>query len=127
MLTATSPLRPRGSTVVDLGAAEAPTAIFGSSSCGLQAFSQLLSHVAEEEAGPSRRTTHGRRSFMDPAQPSSDRENESDALDPTGVLTRLAAVLNSPQTLEMTLTDVVAIAKDSLPGADEVSITLLED
>lgn len=63
---------------------------------------------------------------MNPA-PHEAAQSESDALDPTGVLTRLAVVLNTSETLERTLVDIAGIARDSIPGADEVSVTLLQD
>jgi GAF domain-containing protein len=50
---------------------------------------------------------------------------DSDVLDPTGVLRRLSAILRSRQDLEATLGDIAALARDSISGADDVSVTLL--
>jgi len=47
----------------------------------------------------------------------------ADALDPTGTLTELAAIVASVQTLEMVLEDLVGLARDRISGADEVSMT----
>src|SRR3954470_3623754 len=64
---------------------------------------------------------------MDLGQRSSAPDTAPDALDATGTLGRLTAVLNTRQTVELTPTDIVTIARDSLPGADEVSITISDE
>jgi transcriptional regulator with GAF, ATPase, and Fis domain len=48
-----------------------------------------------------------------------------DVLDPTGVLGELSRILGSTESLETVLEGIVALAKDRIPGADEVSITLV--
>jgi len=53
--------------------------------------------------------------------------SSKDVLDPTGTLAELAAILTSAQTLEMVLEDIAALAKDRISGADEVSVTLIND
>jgi GAF domain-containing protein len=48
-------------------------------------------------------------------------------LDPTGTLAELSKILLSAQTLEMVLEDIVGLARDRVPGADEVSMTLIDN
>src|SRR4051812_34415703 len=50
----------------------------------------------------------------------------ADALDPTGTLAELSAIVASAQTLEMVLEDLVGLARDRISGADEVSMTLID-
>jgi GAF domain-containing protein len=48
-----------------------------------------------------------------------------DPIDPTGAVAELYRVVGSEQELTKTLQDVVALTKRRIPGADEVSITLV--
>ncbi|MFL6115671.1 MAG: hypothetical protein ACJ786_30635, partial [Catenulispora sp.] len=58
---------------------------------------------------------------------SSERSSQpTDALDPTGTLAELAAIVASAQTLEMVLEDLVGLVRDRISGADEVSMTLID-
>jgi GAF domain-containing protein len=51
----------------------------------------------------------------------------ADPLDPTGTLGELSLILTSARTLAVVLEDIVALAKTRIPGADEVSMTMIED
>src|SRR3954452_13649096 len=73
-------------------------------------------------AGPSEVFRMGRWFSM-----SSERSSQpADALDPTGTLAELDAIVASAQTLEMVLEDLVGLARDRISGADEVSMTLID-
>ncbi|MDX6317467.1 MAG: hypothetical protein QOD35_867 [Nocardioidaceae bacterium] len=56
-----------------------------------------------------------------------NHRSTTDPLDPTGTLAELSAILTSAQTLEKVLEDIVALAKNRIPGADEVSVTLIDN
>ncbi|HSP37291.1 MAG TPA: GAF and ANTAR domain-containing protein [Frankiaceae bacterium] len=47
-------------------------------------------------------------------------------LDPTGTLAQLSTILTSAQTLDAVLDDIVVLAKSRIPGADEVSMTMID-
>jgi GAF domain-containing protein len=50
----------------------------------------------------------------------------TDVLDPTGVLRQLSGILQSSEDLTTVFEDIAALAKDTLPGAHEVSVTLVQ-
>ena len=50
-----------------------------------------------------------------------------DPIDPTGVVAELSRIVNTDQDMRVILDDVVALTKRRIPGAEEVSITLVRD
>ena len=52
---------------------------------------------------------------------------DDDPIDPTGVVAELSRIVNTDQDMRVILDDVVALTKRRIPGAEEVSITLVRD